>query len=289
MDMSEIIENLGDLTGVIAQYGSKLLLAILVLALGWQLIRRLLKILDRMMDKNDVEATLQRFLLSFTSIVLKVVLLIIFASMVGVETTSLIALLGAAGLAVGLALQGSLANFAGGVIVLFFKPFKVGDVIEVQGFTGMVEQVQIFSTMLKTYDNQVVFIPNGVLSNGCIKNIFMEPTRRVDLTFGISYGDDIGKARDVIQGVIDKNEKILKDPVADILVSGHGDSSVDFTVRPWTKSEFYWDVHFYMLEQVKLAFDEAGISIPFPQRDVHLIPTDSQAVPTDTHAIRTNV
>jgi small conductance mechanosensitive channel len=195
---------------------------------------------------------------------------IIFASMVGVETASLIAMLGAAGLAVGLALQGSLANFAGGILILFFKPFKADDVIEAQGYIGTVVEIQIFNTIIRTLDNQRVIIPNGLLSNGCVKNIFIEETRRVDMTFGISYGDDIKQAKTVLQSVLDADDRVLKNPGADIFVGEHGDSSINFVVRPWVKSEDYWPVFFATMEEVKIAFDSAGISIPFPQRDVHI-------------------
>ena len=259
---------LGDLA---VQFGTKLLVAIIVLIVGLWIVKRILKLFDLAMQKKNVELTLHQFLISIVGIMLKAILIIIFASMVGVETTSLIAVLGAAGLAVGLALQGSLSNFAGGILILFFKPFKAGDVIDAQGYVGVVQEIQIFNTVLLTLDNQRVIIPNGLLSNGCVKNIFVEPTRRVDLTFGISYGDDIKKAKAVLQSVIDADERILKSPSADIFVSAHADSSVNLLVRPWTNSENYWPVYFGVIEEVKLAFDREGITIPFPQRDVHMI------------------
>ena len=259
---------LGDLA---MQFGTKLLIAIIVFIIGLWVIKRIVKVFDLAMQKKNVEVTLHQFLLSIVSIILKVILVIIFASMVGIETTSLIAVLGAAGLAVGLALQGSLSNFAGGILILFFRPFKAGDVIEAQGYVGIVQEIQIFNTVMLTLDNQRVIIPNGLLSNGCVKNIFAEPTRRVDLTFGISYGDDILKAKAILKQVIDANELILKSPEADIFVSEHADSSVNLLVRPWTNSENYWAVHFGVIEEVKLAFDREGITIPFPQRDVHMI------------------
>lgn len=259
------------LTNFATQYGMKFLLAIVVLIVGWWLIGRVLKAIDYSFDKANVEVTLQRFLLSFIGIVLKAILVIIFASMVGVETASLIAMLGAAGLAVGLALQGSLSNLAGGVLILFFKPFKAGDVIEAQGYIGTVVEIQIFNTVVTTLDNQRVFIPNGLLSNGCVKNVFAEPTRRVDMVFGIGYGDDIDQAKTVIRQVLDDNNSVLKEPNADVFISGHGASSIDITVRPWCQSNDYWDVYFSTHEQLKKAFDQQGITIPFPQRDVHII------------------
>jgi small conductance mechanosensitive channel len=252
------------------QYGSKLLLALLVLMVGWWFVSHVLGLLNKSMARQNVEKTLQRFLLSFSNIILKAVLIIIVASMIGVQTASLIAMLGAAGLAIGLALQGSLANFAGGVLILFFKPYKVDDVIEAQGFVGYVEEIQIFNTVIRTLDNQRVYIPNSLLSNGCVKNVFAESTRRVDMTFGISYGDDISAVKKILQGVMDADERVLKDPGSDIFVSAHADSSINFVVRPWCKSEDYWSVYFHTMEAVKLAFDKEGITIPFPQRDVHI-------------------
>jgi small conductance mechanosensitive channel len=270
--MENLEEKLQPLMEPLLAYGSKLALALLILALGWWMIGRLMNLMNAAMKKAGVEITLRRFLKSFIGIGMKVILLIIFASMVGVETASLIALLGAAGLAVGLALQGSLANFAGGVLILFFRPFKAGDVVEAQGFTGHIEEIQIFNTIMRTLDNQRVIIPNGLLSNGCVKNIFAEPTRRVDLTFGISYGDDLAKTRQVLQQVLDADERILQDPAPDIFVSEHAASSINFLVRPWVNSEDYWPVYFGTIEAVKLAFDREGITIPFPQRDVHFYP-----------------
>ncbi len=276
--MSNNLEKyLDQLVALAVQYGSKLLLALMVLVVGWWLVARLLRVMARAMKRAEIEPTLAGFLSNFIGIALKVVLLVIVASMVGVETASLIAMLGAAGLAVGLALQGSLANFAGGVLILFFRPFRVGDVIEAEGHVGRVRQIQIFNTILTTMDNQRVIIPNASLSNGCVKNLFVEETRRVDLTFGISYEDDILKAKQILKNVLDANALVLEDPAPDIYVSEHADSSINFLVRPWCRSEHYWDVYFGTMEQVKLAFDREGITIPFPQRDVHLHPTSQAA------------
>jgi small conductance mechanosensitive channel len=197
-------------------------------------------------------------------------LFIAVASMVGIQTTSFIAVLGAAGLAVGLALQGSLANFAGGVLILLFKPFKVGDVIEAQGHLGVVKQIQIFNTILTTGDNRIVIIPNGPLSNGSLVNINQEPTRRIDFSFGIGYGDDIDKAKSVLEGLVGAESRILKDPAHLIAVEALADSSVNIKVRVWVNTADYWGVFFGMTETVKKTFDKEGISIPFPQRDVHM-------------------
>lgn len=270
-DLENIQNTLEPLIEPAITYGSKLILALIVLAVGWLLVGRLMEAVNSAMKRASVEKTLRRFIKSLLGIGMKAILLIIFASMVGVETASLIALLGAAGLAIGLALQGSLANFAGGVLILFFRPFKAGDVIEAQGYTGVIEEIQIFNTIMRTLDNQRVIIPNGLLSNGCVKNLFIEPTRRVDLTFGVSYGDDILKVKALLRQILEADERVLKDPTPDVFVSAHADSSVNFLVRPWVKSEDYWPVYFGTMEAVKLAFDREGITIPFPQRDVHIV------------------
>ncbi|KTF13412.1 mechanosensitive ion channel family protein [Pseudoalteromonas sp. H105] len=257
---------------ILMLYGPKFLLAIIVFVIGWWFIGRISNMIEKSMMRVKFEAGLTHFLVSFTSAILKVLLVISVASMIGIETTSFIAMLGAAGLAIGMALQGSLANFAGGVLILFFKPFKVGDVIEAQGYMGKVTEIQIFVTVLLTYDNERIIIPNGTLSNGCVKNKFAEQTRRVDIEFGISYGDDVIKAREVLMGVLSDYDLVLKDddkkPV--VHVSQHGDSHIGMLVWAWVESEHYWPVYFGLFERVKIAFDKENITIPFPQRDVHI-------------------
>ena len=273
-DIQSRLERYGDIAVELSMsYGPKLLLALITLLVGLWLIRLVHKGVDKGMDRAGVEPTLQRFLLSLTSVLLKGVLFVSVITMIGVETTSIIAMLGAAGLAVGLALQGSLANFAGGVLILFFKPFKAGDVIEAQGHVGRVREIQIFNTLLLTLDNQLVVIPNGLLSNDCIKNVFHEPTRRVDMTFGVSYGDDVAHVRRVLEEVVAADDRILKDPAHEIFMSAHADSSINFLVRVWADSDDYWPVYFGTIEAVKLAFDREEITIPFPQRDLHLMST----------------
>jgi small conductance mechanosensitive channel len=252
------------------QYGPRLVLAIVVLIVGIWIINRFVSVMSKSMETRSFDPTLGRFLTSLMSIMFKALLLISVASMVGIETTSFIAVLGAAGLAIGLALQGSLANFAGGVLVLIFKPYKVGDFLDAAGVTGVVSEIQIFNTVLKTPDNKVVIVPNGAISNGIITNFSKEATRRVDLGFGIGYGDDIAKARSVIEALIAADERILSDPPSLVVVSELADSSVNFTVRVWVNAPDYWGVFFAMTENVKLAFDREGISIPFPQQDVHV-------------------
>ncbi|WP_077529682.1 mechanosensitive ion channel family protein [Vreelandella utahensis] len=264
-------EQLQELTsmaaGMAMNYLPQLLLAIVTLVVGLWLINRFVTALDKKLTAKD--PTLGRFVTGLASILLKIILLISVASMVGIATTSFIAVLGAAGLAVGLALQGSLANFAGGVLILIFKPFKVGDVIEAQGFLGTVKEIQILYTVVDTFDNRQVVMPNASLSNASLTNYSAYPNRRVDMTIGISYTDDIQKAREVIQKTLATDERILRDPEPMIVVGDLGDSSVDLKVRIWANGDDLWFCYWHMLEQIKVAFDQNGITIPYPQRDVH--------------------
>ena len=252
------------------KYAPDLILAIITLIVGIIIINAFVKFERKILKKRDIDESLIPFLVSLTNVLLKAMLLISVASMIGIETTSFIAILGAAGLAIGLALQGSLANFAGGVLILLFKPFKIGDVIEAQGITAAVHTIRIFHTELKTYDNKTIILPNGPLSNGTITNFSTEPTRKVEWVFGIGYEDDIDKAREVIKETIFSDPRVLDKDEPFIHISELGDSSVNFKVRAQVKGEDYWDMLFDMTEQVKKAFDKAGISIPFPQSDVHL-------------------
>lgn len=251
-------------------YGPKFLLALVVLIIGLWIIKRVVKVTSKAMERGKAEPTLAKFVASLVSVGLKALLIISVASMIGIETTSFIAILGAAGLAVGLALQGTLANFAGGALILLFRPYKVGDWIDAQGVAGTVHAIQIFNTILKTPDNRTIIIPNGAISNGIITNNSTEPTRRVDFVFGIGYGDDIAKAKGIIERLIGADERTLSDPAAQIVVSALADSSVNLTVRVWVNAADYWGVFFDLTEKVKLAFDEEGVSIPFPQQDVHM-------------------
>ena len=259
---------------LVMEYGPKLILAILVLIIGMWVIKGIKKLVTKALQKGQVEISLQKFLVSMITVLLKVLLLISVASMVGIATTSFIAILGAATFAIGLALQGSMSNFAGGVLILLLKPFKVGDTIEAQGFLGKVHEIQIFNTIMKTFDNKMIFIPNGTLSNGNITNYSREPIRRVDMTFGIGYGDDIKKAKEVLAGLVKEDARILKEPAPLIAVSSLGDSSVNFIVKAWCDNAEYWNVYYDMQERVKLTFDRENISIPFPQTDVHLFKED---------------
>ena len=266
-NMNSIMETVSNLA---IEYGTNILLAIITLIIGLWIIKRILKVLDSVMQKNNVEVTLQKFLLSLLGISLKVILLISIASTLGVETTSFMAILGAAGLAVGLALQGSLSNFAGGALILIFKPFKVGDFIKAQGYAGVVKEIQIFNTILTTPDNQRVIIPNGPISNGAITNVSAEDQRRVDMVFGIGYGDDIKTAKEILKNMLEKDDRVLKEPNYQIIVSTLNESSVDITVRAWCEKANYWGIYFDMHENVKYEFDANNISIPFPQRDIHV-------------------
>ena len=252
-------------------YLPKLLLALLTLIVGFWIISKIVNAITKVLSVRAVEATLQRFLSNLAGVALKAMLIISVASMVGIETTSFVAVLGAAGLAIGLALQGSLSNFAGGVLILLFKPFKIGDVVDAQGYVGVIKEIQIFNTIITTLDNERVIIPNGILSNGPIKNLFAEPTRRVDMTFGISYDDNVQGAKEVIRQLVLSDDRLLEEESGhEIYVSEHADSSVNLLVRVWCNSPDYWGVYFDMHEKVKLAFDEQGITIPYPQRDVHM-------------------
>ncbi len=267
----EFIEKHSDtVVNLVLLYAPKFLLALVVLVVGFWIIKRIVGVLDKALNKKGVEPTLTRFLESLTGVILKALLLISVASMVGIETTSFIAVLGAAGLAIGLALQGSLSNFAGGVLLLLFKPYKVGDVIETQGHIGTVNSIQIFTTVLKTPDNKTIIIPNGPVANGSIVNYSTEPTRRCDMVFGIGYDDDIDKAKSILRELIEADSRVLKDPAYALLLSELADSSVNFTLRLWVNAADYWGLYFDMQEAVKKAFDAQGISIPYPQRDVHI-------------------
>jgi len=254
----------------LTEYGPVVLGALVVLILGLWLISWITKLTKRGFRKGKVDESLIPFLASLINWTLKAMLFISVASMIGIATTSFIAVIGAAGLAIGLALQGTLGNFAGGVIILLFKPYKVGDLIEAQGFLGVVEEIQIFVTKMRSPQNELIIIPNGAISNGSLQNYTETPHRRVDCTIGISYDSDIKKAREVLMGVLTSHPKVLKDPAPVVMVSNLGDSSVDLAVRPHVDPEDYWDVYFYIYEEGKIALDKAGITIPFPQRDVHL-------------------
>lgn len=271
MDVEKILEKI---TNMAVEYGPKLLGAILVLIIGSWLIKAILKRFNKILDKRNVDDSLKPFLKSLFAVLLRAMLIISVLGMVGIQMTSFIAILGAAGLAVGMALSGTLQNFAGGVMILLFKPFKVGDFIDAQGHMGSVKEIQIFNTILTTPDNKTIIIPNGGLSNSSMTNFSTEPLRRVDWTFGIGYGDSVKKARKVIAKLADEDDRILKDPEVFIGLAELADSSVNFAVRAWVKAEDYWGVFFDMNEKVYNTFDKEGLNIPYPQMDVHLHKND---------------
>ena len=251
--------------------GSKILLAIVVFLVGRWIVRRLNKLSAKILEKRHVEASLSTFVKSLVNITLTLLLIIVVIGVLGIETSSFIALFASAGVAIGMALSGTLQNFAGGVMILLFKPFKVGDTIEAQGQTGTVREIQIFNTILATPDNKIIIIPNGDLSTGLMKNYSKEATRRVDWEFGIAYGDDYTKAKAVIARLLDADGRVLKDPAYFIALTSLGESSVNIVVRAWVNAGDYWGVYFDMNEKVYKTFAEENLNIPFPQLDVHLL------------------
>ncbi len=272
MDLS--IDYLVDLSEawlpVVLQYGAQVTLALLTFLFGWWLINTLTAKVSGLLQRRKVDPTLHGFIGSLAGIILKVLLLVSVASMIGVETTSFIAVIGAAGLAIGLALQGSLANFAGGVLILLFRPIRVGEWIEAQGIAGTVNSIQIFHTVLKTGDNKTVVVPNGALSNGHITNFSREPRRRADINIGIDYSSDIKLARQILLEIAE-DPRVLREPEPVVFVTGLGDSSVNLSLRVWVATADFWPVTFSFTEQAKERLTAAGVGIPFPQRVVHLV------------------
>lgn len=262
--MVEILENW------IIPYGLKILYAILIYIIGCIAARIIRTILGNILKKKQVDPTLVSFATSLTYMGIMIFVIIAAISKLGIQTASFVAVVGAAGLAIGLALQGSLANFAAGVLMIIFKPIRVGDYIEGAGIAGSVSEIGIFTTILKTPDNKKVIIPNAKITSDYILNYTAEDCRRVDIVAGVSYSDDIDKVKKVLKEILENNEKVLKDPAPTIGVLELADSSVNFAVRPWVKTPDYWDVFFATQESIKKRFDAEGISIPFPQQDVHL-------------------
>jgi len=252
------------------QYGTKLIGALVVLIIGLWVIKAIMKGIKKGFNKGDMDESLKPFLLSLIGALLKIMLGISVLGMLGIEMTSFIAILGAAGLAVGLALSGTLQNFAGGVMILIFKPFKVGDFIDAQGYTGTVSHIQIFITILLTPDNKTVVIPNGPLSTGALVNFSAQENRRVDWSFGIAYGDDYDIASEWIMELMKDDNRILKDPEPFVGLGALADSSVNITARAWVNAADYWGVHFDMHKKFYKGAGAKGLSIPFPQMDVHL-------------------
>lgn len=254
-----------------AFYLPRVLLAVVALIIGFAIIGRIVGALVRLLSKTE-DPSLNNFLKSLVSILLKVLLIISVAGILGIETTSFIAVIGAATFAIGLALQGSLSNFAGGALIILFRPFKIGDFIEAQGHSGVVKEIQLFVTILKSLDNRTIIIPNGPLAGGSLVNYSTEPERRVDMVFGIAYEADFEKAKTVLHDLINKDERIFKDQEGKepfVRVTELADSSVNITIRVWAKASDYWGIHIDMLEHVKKRFDAEGIGIPYPQMEVY--------------------
>jgi small conductance mechanosensitive channel len=251
-------------------YGLEVLGAIVTLIIGSWIIKRIVKLTQKTLLKREIDVILIPTLVGVVRVGLYAALLFAVIAQIGIETSGFLAVFGAAGLAIGLALQGSLSNFAGGILILTLKPFKVGDYVEIDGTGGSVNGVSIMTTVLKTPDNRTIFLPNGKVAGANITNFTTEPTRRWDKVFGIGYGDDFDKAKTIIMKLIENDDRFLKDPTPFVRVGNLGDSSVDITVRAWVNTPDYWNVNWDMIENVKKEFDKQGISIPFPQRDVHL-------------------
>ena len=251
-------------------YGVKLIIALLIFVIGKWVAKKMSGVAEGMMKSREVDEALANFATSMVYYTLLIFVVIAALGQIGIQTASFVAIVGAAGLAVGLAMQGSLSNFASGVLIILFKPFKVGDFVEIAGTSGVVESIMIFTTDMKTGDNKKIIIPNSSVLGGVITNYSANDTRRVDLVMGIGYNDDIDQAKRVLGELLDADERILKDPAPLVAVSELADSSVNFVVRPWVKSADYWGVYFDLTEAVKKRFDQEGISIPYPQQDVHL-------------------
>ena len=251
-------------------FGINLAIALAIFYVGRFVIKLIVRGIRKVLRSQEVDKTLETFVCNLVSIVLLVVVVIAAIGQLGIQTTSFIAIFGAAGLAVGLALQGSLSNFAAGVLIVLFRPYKVGDFIEAASIAGVVEQVQILTTVLRTGDNKQIIVPNGQIMDSIITNYSANDTRRVDMVVGVSYDDDLDKVRSTLQQLIDAEDRVLDEPACTIAVSALADSSVNFVVRPWVKSSDYWGVMFDMTEAIKKRFDQEGISFPFPQQDVHL-------------------
>ena len=257
------------------EYSIRIIGAIAIFIIGKWIAKKIANFIGSLLDRGGVDVTLKAFIMSIVNILLLIVVILAAVKNLGIDTTSFIAILGAAGLAIGLALQGTLGNIGSGVILILFRPFEVGDTITAGGETGTVESISLFNTALLTPDNKVILIPNSTVAGGSITNFSKKETRRVDFVFGIGYDDDLKLAKSTLQQIINADTRILKDPASFIGVGELADSSVNFTVRVWVKSEDYWGVHFDTLEKVKLTFDEKGISIPYPQMDVHLDPAQA--------------
>ena len=261
---------------VVLEYGGKLTLALFTLVFGWWLINRVTRRLQALMAHRRVDVALTGFIGTLANLALKVLLVVSAASMIGISTASFIAVIGAAGLAIGLALQGSLANFAGGVLILLFRPFRIGDWIEAQGLSGTVDSIQIFHTVLRTADNKTVVLPNGALSNGAIINTSRQVTRKIFFDVGVSYDADLQAARDVLLGLA-RDPRVLAEPAPEVVVTTLGDSAITLSMRLWVNNSDYWGVMFMLNEKVRDGLRQAGIDIPFPQRVIRVVSAEAPA------------
>jgi small conductance mechanosensitive channel len=272
-DVIEVSQHLGKYSemamNLALEYGVKIIAALAIFIIGKMIVKSITKVISRMMEKSKVDETLTSFVASTINMLLMIVVILAAVGQLGVQTTSFVAILGAAGLAIGLALQGTLANVGAAVLIIIFRPFKIGDFIEAGGAVGTVDEINMFATTISPLDNRLVIVPNASIIGGNITNYSTKENRRVDLTFGIGYDDDLRLAKKVLLEIIEADSRILKDPEPFVAVSELADSSVNFITRSWVKSDDYWGVYFDMIETVKLTFDERGISIPYPQMDVH--------------------
>ena len=267
---NSITQIFSDLAGPLASIGTRILFAVLIIVIGRWVVKLLLKIINTALEKTSIEETVRIFVGNLLRTLFMVVVFIAAINQLGIETTSIIAMLGAAGLAIGLALQGSLANFAAGILIVTFRPYKVGDYIQAGSASGTVLDIQIFSTVLKTPDNKVIVIPNGTIMDGSITNYSEQPTRRVDIVASCGYEDDIDKVKQLLTDIINQDDRILDEPEPLVALSELADNSINFVVRPWVNSSDYFPVYYSLLEQIKKRFDKEGISIPYPQRDIHI-------------------
>ena len=250
--------------------GIKLIIGIFLLWIGWKLAKKIVNILNKALERRNVDVTIRSFLDTFLEVILKGLVVLVVLEYVGINTTGVAALVASAGVAIGLALQGSLSNFAGGLVILLIRPFNVGDYVEGAGHNGVIEKIGMFYTHMVSVDNKLILVPNGTLANGSIVNYSAKELRRVDLTFGVGYEQDILKVKRVLSNIVEAHDLILKTPEPFIALSNHGDSAINFVVRVWVNNSDYWKVHFDLLESVKVAFDNEDISIPYPQMDLHI-------------------
>ena len=258
------------LSELLSSFGISLFIALSILIIGRQVVKILIKVISTALERSNTEDTVRIFVTNLLNTLLMIVVFIAAINQLGIQTTSIIAVLGAAGLAIGLALQGSLSNFAAGILIVIYRPYKVGDYIQADNHLGTGDDIQIFSTVLKTPDNKLVIVPNGSIMNGSIVNFSNQDKRRVDIIASCSYEDDIDKVKSVLADILSKDDRILNEPKPRIAVSELADSSVNFIVRPWVKNSDYLDVYYSLLEEIKKRFDQEGIAIPYPQTDVHI-------------------